>query len=166
MNVQAKILKDMRTQELRRLKKLYKESDEEMTEETIIEKITSDEYEPLGMGCCSLTSSSKFKNQLINFQKACEACENVEKESDGFNIDDFPKLFAFVSFRTELSASKTLDQYESAMECRPCKNIWDDYLAICSCCGKYGFPEGMQYTFKKEEGAPEETKRMKLKKCD
>ena len=99
-------------------------------------KIMEDDYEPLGLTCCSMTSSSKFKSQLEKFKKACWECEQIEMHEGGFDIDDFPKLFAFVSFRTEIKASKVLDEYEIAMECRTCKDMWN----ILCCCCKQEFP--------------------------
>jgi len=110
MNVQAKILKDMRTQELRRLKNEYKDKDDFKDENEMMDLIMKDDYEPFGIGCCSLTSSSKFKNQLEKFKKACLECEKLESADKGFEIDTFPKEFAYVTFKTELRTSELLDE--------------------------------------------------------
>jgi len=57
-----------------------------------------------------LTSSNKFKKQLEQFKKACLECEKLETAEHGFNIDEFPKVFAYVTFKTELKASEILDE--------------------------------------------------------
>lgn len=94
-----------------------------------------------------MTSSQKFKSQLEKFKQACLLCDQVEKEEkDGFDMDDFDKLFAFVSFKTEEKASKILDEYEIAMECRSCKDTWNNYLACCQCCKCDEFPEKFTYS--------------------
>lgn len=94
-----------------------------MEEYDMYSRIMEDNQEPWGVGCCSMTSTNKFKNQLEQFKKACLDCEKLESDEHGFEINEFRKEFAFVTFKTELRTSEILDEYDEAMECRTCKDI-------------------------------------------
>jgi len=73
----------------------------------------------------SFVSTNVFKNALEGFKKACLACEQLESaESGGFSVEDFPNLYAYVTFKTETKAEEILDEYQEAMECRLCKDTW------------------------------------------
>jgi len=88
--------------------------------------------------CCSFVSSNTFKNALEGFKKACLACEQLESaEFGGFSVEDFPNLYAYVTFKTETKAEEIMDEYLEAMECRFCKDTWNSWF---SCCCAFSFP--------------------------
>eukprot|EP00801_Mesodinium_rubrum_P000784 Mrub_00784.p1 GENE.Mrub_00784~~Mrub_00784.p1 ORF type:complete len:898 (+),score=64.89 Mrub_00784:149-2695(+) len=144
----AKTIKDLRTIKYRELT----EKNPDKTSQEIIELIMDNNYVP------ESDYFSSYKSAFENFKNACSVCDKIEeedrlKEGDGYNIDDFENVFAYVTFDHEKHAIDTLKKYLKAKKFRLLKD--------CLYCCFPAFPE--EFTYKNEDG---KNIRLELKQCD
>eukprot|EP00801_Mesodinium_rubrum_P000765 Mrub_00765.p1 GENE.Mrub_00765~~Mrub_00765.p1 ORF type:complete len:896 (+),score=65.92 Mrub_00765:148-2688(+) len=142
----AKVLKDLRSLQFRDIL----DKNPHFTREFVYNKIMDDNFVPED------DSMGVYKMVFNVFKQTYEECDKIEEEDrieegDGYNVDDFENVYAYVTFDHEYEAINTLKKYIKAKKFR-----W-----IKDCCNLEEFPE--EFTYTDDEGKIE---RFEIKECD